>query len=270
MKKFFALATAIAAVAWFNSANAADLPTKAPMPMVAPVYNWSGFYMGFNAGAAFGRAHAQTGTVFSPTGYFAATSVTAIGPVGDQTMHDTGFTGGIQAGYNWQMNSMVLGLEADFDYMGFRGSTTNGAVYPCCAPTAFTINQSVKTDWLFTFRPRLGWAVNNWLIYVTGGLAVAQVKGDFLFTDTFATANESASINKTRAGWALGGGVEWGVAGPWSFKAEYLHVDFGSESTTSTNLTAFTPPIAFPTNTFTHSVRFSDDIVRVGVNYRFH
>ena len=271
MKKLVALAV-VFAFGFIASAHAADMPMKAPYvkaPIAAP-YSWTGFYFGFNAGAALDPAEVQTSTIFSPTGYFATTSVPAIAATGDQSFHTPGFTGGLQLGYNWQAGNLVYGIETDFNYMGLKGSTTNSALYPCCAPTGFTINQSVKTDWLYTLRPRLGWAANNWLFYVTGGLAVTQIKADFLFTDTFATANETASIRKTQAGWTLGGGVEFGLAGPWSFKAEYLHVDFGTVSTTSSNLTAFAPPIAFPTNTFTHSVRLTDDIVRVGVNYRWH
>jgi outer membrane immunogenic protein len=251
LKYVVAFVTAVAAGGFVASAFAADMPVKAP-PMMAPAYNWSGFYVGVNAGAAVDPAHVQTTTVYSATGYFASTSVPAIASAGDQTFHTPGFTGGIQAGYNWQINQTVLGLETDFNYMGLKGSTTNSALYPCCAPTSFTINQSVKTDWLFTLRPRLGWAANNWLFYVTGGLAATQIKADYLFTDTFATANESASINKTKAGWALGGGVEYGLAGPWSLKAEYLHVDFGSVSTTSTNLTTNVGATAWPTNVYTH------------------
>jgi outer membrane immunogenic protein len=121
---------------------------------------------------------------------------------------------------------------------------------------------------MFTLRPRLGFAANNWLLYVTGGLAVADLKANFLFTDTFATANESAAISQTKAGWTLGVGAEYAIAGPWSAKLEYLHVDLGSVSVTSANLTAFTPPIPFPTNVFNHSVHLTTDIVRAGINFR--
>lgn len=270
MKRFVAVVAAVAALG-LGSATAADLPMKAPAPVLAPVYNWSGFYVGFNVGAALDPAHVQTSTIFTPTGFFAVSSPPVVAAAGDQTFRTPGFTGGIQFGYNWQMANTVFGIETDFNYMGLKGSTTNSAIYPCCAPESFTINQSVKTDWLFTLRPRLGWAMNNWLLYITGGLAVTQIKADYLFTDTF-PAVESASINKIRAGWTVGGGVEFGAAGPWSVKAEYLHVDFGSTSTTSTNLllTSFTPPFPHPSNVFTHSVHLSDDIVRVGLNYRLH
>lgn len=248
------------------AASAADMAVKAPY---APYYNWTGFYAGLNAGVGFGNAKTTTDTVFSPVGYFAASSVPAISAAGGQSAHKAGFTGGLQLGYNWQINSAVLGLEADFGYMGMRASSSASALYPCCAPTGFTVASTAKTDWLMTFRPRIGYAANNWLLYITGGLAVGQVKGDFTFSDTFATAAESASITKTKAGWALGAGIEYGLGGSWSVKAEYLHVDLGTVSATSTNLTAFTPAIAFPANVFTHTVRVTDDLVRVGFNYKF-
>jgi outer membrane immunogenic protein len=146
---------AAVAVAFAPGALAADMPAKAPAYFQPAGYNWSGFYVGLNAGAAFGRAHDQTTTVFDPVaGYFGATSVSAIASTGDLHTNKVGFTGGIQAGYNWQINSTVFGLETDFNYMGVKASTTSVGVYPCCAPTSFTINQSAKTDWLFTLRPR--------------------------------------------------------------------------------------------------------------------
>lgn len=263
MNRFAIVLIVATGLGFGQAASAADMPVKA---YPAAVYNWSGFYVGLNAGGAFGHAHDETATVFSTTGYFTPASVPAIASAGDQTMNKAGFTGGIQAGYNWQMNRTVIGLEADFGYMGLRTSTSNSALYPCCAPAGFTVNQSAKTDWLMTLRPRLGWTTNNWLFYVTGGLAVTQIKGDFSFADTFAAASESASISKTKAGWALGGGIEYGIGGPWSVKAEYLHVAFGSVSTTSTNL--LSGGAAFPTNVYTHSIKLSEDIVRLGLNYK--
>lgn len=270
MRLSFASAAAVATslvLASTIAASAADMPTKAPVYAPVAVYNWSGFYAGVNAGAAFGRASTQTSTTVGT--YFAATSIPAIAAAGDQSANNTGFTGGVQIGYNWQINSAVIGLEADFGYMGLRASSSAGAVYPCCAPTAFTVSSSTKTDWLMTLRPRVGIANNNWLLYVTGGLAVAQVKADFTFADTFALAAESASISKTKAGWALGGGVEYAMAGPWSLKAEYLHVDLGSVSTTSNNMTLTAAAIPSPGSTWSHSVKVTDDIVRVGLNYKF-
>jgi outer membrane immunogenic protein len=269
MKKFLLALVGIVGVA--GPMAAADLParTYTKAPVVDPAYNWTGFYLGVNAGGTWGRSDPTTSTVFSPTGYFATTSPGAIAIAGAQRLNSSGFTGGLTAGYNWQSGNIVFGLESDFNYFGLKGSSSGTGIYPCCAPTIFTVNTSASTDWLITLRPRLGIASNNWLFYVTGGLAVANVKSNFIFTDTFATATESGSISSTKAGWTVGGGVEYALMNGWSIKGEYLHVDLGSDSVTSTNLRVFTPSIAFPANIFTHSNNLHADIVRAGLNYKF-
>lgn len=261
------LIAGMAAISVCRMASAADMPLKAPAPVHAAGYNWSGFYAGLNAGAAFGHAKSDTSTVFDPAGYFALIDVFPVNDAGQQTADKTGFTGGIQAGFNWQINNLLLGVETDFGALSVKTSATSSAIYPAAPASGFTIIQNSKTDWLWTLRPRIGMAANNWLLYVTGGLAVARIKGEFNFSDTFATAAESASVSKTKAGWVLGGGLEYGIADHWSVRGEYLHVGFDSISTTSTNLVAFggTP---FPVNPFTHSIKISDDIVRIGLNYR--
>jgi outer membrane immunogenic protein len=264
-------AAALGAVVGINAAAAADLParTYTKAPVMAASYDWTGFYLGVNAGGAWSQSDAATTTVFSPTGYFATTSPGAIAIAGAQRINASGFTGGLTAGYNWQASNIVFGLESDFNYLDLKGSSTGSGIYPCCAPTGFTVNSSVSTDWLITLRPRVGVAANNWLFYVTGGLAVGSVKSNFNFTDTFATAAESASMSQTRTGWTVGAGSEYALMNGWSVKAEYLYVDLGRQSTTSTNLTAFTPAIAYPSNVYTHSVDLRTNIVRVGLNYKF-
>jgi outer membrane immunogenic protein len=179
-------------------------------------------------------------------------------------------TGGFTAGYNWQVDRAVLGLEGDINYFGFKGSASGSALYPCCAPTGFTVSSQVSADWLATIRGRIGFlAAPTWLLYATGGAAIAEVKGNFNFTDTFAAATESSAIRDTRVGWTAGVGTEYAFGGGWSLKAEYLYVDLGRASATSTNLAAFVPAISFPSNTYTHSFDIKSNIVRVGVNYKF-
>jgi outer membrane immunogenic protein len=264
-------AAALGAVVGINAAAAADLParTYTKAPAMAASYDWTGFYLGVNAGGAWSQSDAATTTVFSPIGYFATTSPGAIAIAGAQSINASGFTGGLTAGYNWQASNIVFGLESDFNYLGLKGSSTGSGIYPCCAPTGFTVNSSVSTDWLITLRPRVGVAANNWLFYVTGGLAIGNVKSNFNFTDTFATAAESASMSQTRTGWTVGAGTEYALMNGWSVKAEYLYVDLGRQSTTSTNLVASVPPFVFPSNVYTHSIDLRTNIVRVGLNYKF-
>jgi outer membrane immunogenic protein len=236
---------------------------------MAPAYNWTGFYVGGNVGGQWGSADPTTSTVYDPSffGYFASSSIPAIAAVGSQHVNSSSVTGGFTAGYNWQVSSAVFGLEGDINYFGFKGSATGSALYPCCAPFGFTVSSSVSADWLATIRGRIGFlATPNWLLYATGGAAIAEVRGNFNFTDTFG-ATESGSIRDTRVGWTAGLGGEYAVGNGWSFKAEYLYVDLGRSTVTSSNLVWAGG--AFPTNPFTHSVDLKSNIVRVGVNYKF-
>jgi outer membrane immunogenic protein len=233
--------------------------------------DFKGFYFGGNAGSAHHDINAKTTTVFSPTGYFASSSVPAIATAGNQNV--TGFmpTGGGQFGYNFQKGKFVVGFETDFGAMSSVSKSTT-ATYPCCAPTAFTVKQSVNTNWLFTARPRAGFTLGPVLVYGTGGIAITNAGYEVLFTDSFATAHENALIKPSaKNGWIAGGGAEFRLSHDWSLKTEYLHANFGTAATvTSNNLTAFTPAIAFPTNVFTHQVGdLSTNIVRSGLNFRF-
>ncbi|MET4262470.1 outer membrane immunogenic protein [Bradyrhizobium sp. S3.12.5] len=263
MKKFLLAVASV--VLGTVSAMAADLaPQYTKAPAMAPSYNWTGFYVGANVGGQWGSADPTTSTVFSPTGYFAASSVPAIAAVGAQKVNSSSVTGGLTAGYNWQVNQAVFGLEGDINYFGFKGGATGSAVYPCCAPFSFAVSSQVSADWLATIRGRIGFvATPNWLIYATGGAAIAEVRSNFKFTDTF-TVTESAAIRDTRVGWTAGVGSEHAIGGGWSLKAEYLYVDLGRSTATSTNLTA-----GALQNVFTHSVDLKSNIVRVGVNYKF-
>jgi outer membrane immunogenic protein len=236
----------------------------------ANAQDFNGFYVGANAGGAFGHADTQLSTVFSPTGYFAATSVPAIATVGHQKIEPNGFSVGGGAGFGHQWDNFYFGLEADFQTMNLSGSATGSAVYPCCAPTAFTITQTVKTNWLFTIRPRVGWVFGNKvLLYQTVGAAFTSVKYTGLFTDTFATAHESASFDEGTSGYAVGGGMEVKLSHHISVKGEYLYMGFGTADLPSADLTAFTPPIPFPTNVFQHSVDLKAQVARGGINFRF-
>jgi outer membrane immunogenic protein len=238
----------------------------------ANAQDFKGFYVGGYAGGVKGGSNAFTSTVFSPTGYFAQSSVPAIAAAGNQPLSPRGFNGGGQVGYNLQSGHWVFGVEADFGSMHIKDDFSSRALYPCCAPTSFTVTQTVKSSWLFTARPRLGIASGPFMVYGTGGVAVTNFDYSEDFIDTFANAHESASVSSNLTGWTGGGGVEFkiGGGGHWSVKAEYLFADFGTGvKTTSTNLTAFTPPIAFPTNVFTHQADLTAHLFRSGLNFRF-
>lgn len=232
--------------------------------------DWTGAYVGGYAGITVGRTGVNTSTIFDANGYFESTSVPAINSVGGQTIKSNGFNGGGQAGYNKQFGRFVIGAEADFGAHRINKVVTSGDEYPCCT-SSFEIAQSVKTNWLFTARPRVGVTAGPALLYATGGLAMTDVEYNAVFSDNDSDALETAEFKKTRTGYAAGGGVEVKMSERWSAKVEYLFADFGRISGTSNNLTTdFGEGVeAFPENTFTHSAHVKSHNFRFGMNYRF-
>jgi outer membrane immunogenic protein len=257
MKRAFLAAAAVALIASLGT------PTQAQT-------NWTGPYVGASAGGALGSSSTSQSTVFSPTGYFAPSSVPAINSAGAKNLSPDGFIGGLHGGYDWQFpNNIVVGLRGEAAYMPTSDSSSSTVVYPCCAPTSFTVTNKVSTDWFLSVRPRVGYAIGNFLPYLTGGVSVTDLRTKFSFTDTFATAAESASKTSIRPGWSVGAGLEYAVANNWSLSAEYLYSDFGRVSTSGNTLTAFTPPSAFPTNPYSHSADLQIHAIRIGFSYHF-
>jgi outer membrane immunogenic protein len=255
--KFVALTVSILALS-AASASAADMAVKARPMAVSPTYDWTGFYIGVNAGGAWGDDPVRYNPTFfpDPTGFG-----TFLNGIGSPNFHPTGFTGGGQAGYNWQVSNWVFGIEADIEYARLSSAQTSPTVtLPGIQPLFF--QSSVSSNWMATVRPRLGYAFDRALLYVTGGLAVADVNAAQTLMFIGPTFINSGNTSSTRTGWTVGGGVEFGLAPRWSFKAEYLHTDLGTVSLVRSR----TDVPVLTTNT---SAAFHTDIVRAGINYNF-
>lgn len=255
VKKLVTVAAAIASFGFVNSANAADMPVKAPVAVAST--NWTGFYIGANAGWSWLK-NDDVGIGGSAL-ILAAQPVTVPFSVG---IKPTGFLGGIQAGYNYQFAPQWLaGIEADIDAANIRASADVGL--PAGGPLVVT-SASEKIKWFGTVRGRLGWLPSqNLLLFGTGGLAY----GDVAYT---ANINEiggrqfNASSDRTKAGWTLGAGAEWAFMRNWSVKAEYLYFDLGSTTITGPQ----TNPV-LATQFATYAFKTRGSIARVGVNFRF-
>jgi outer membrane immunogenic protein len=298
MKKFLLGGTMLAALAVGAPALAADLPVKAPVyKAVAPeIFSWTGFYVGGNIGYSWGRGDTDftettSGTsssqVFRTAGPtpVGPPTVTTIGPItagGSARADLNGVIGGGQIGYNWQNGTTVFGFEADIQGTGEKGDSIICLTAGCPVGDIFG-SESYKIKWLSTFRGRAGIAIApKWLLYATGGLAVGEVERD-LAGGLIGGPTTSLSSNTTRAGYAVGGGVETALDNHWSAKLEALYVDLGSFDTafggvTNTTVTNAlnTPQTGFNTVTTTTTTttgnfhtHVKDVILRVGLNYRF-
>jgi outer membrane immunogenic protein len=225
----FATAALVALSASAFAADAVNVePVPAPLP-VASTYNWSGAYVGAQAGYGWGDSKFHDSVDSNP-------------------FDIRGFIGGATVGYNYQFQpNWVVGAEADFSYSAIKGSFGPGNIGQPdgsgwgCSPGAC----ATDIHWYGTARARVGYAVNNLLVYGTGGLAFGQVESQIENTSGW-------YVKHTNVGWAAGAGVEYALDTHWTTKLEYMHVDLGWTD----------EPEAIKAN-----AKF--DAVRIGLNYKF-
>ena len=266
MKRIILSAALACGATFATGAMAADLPARveAPAPYIAaiPVFTWTGFYIGVNAGAAFDPSNSN------------ATFVQNFGPPIEDlnptvANNNTNFTGGVEAGYNMQVNSFVFGVEGDVDYLG-GNNNLDGTYQFAGNPALLYTLAGGKNNVFGTIRGRLGFAVDRALFYVTGGAAFGgnQAPTSITFTGgalpvpcPFCTFNSASKNNDIGA--VLGGGIEYAFTNNWSAKVEYLHTFYGNKSVVYTNA-------AIPGQTYTlNNYSLDTNLVRVGLNYRF-
>jgi len=250
MKKLLLGSVAIAALA-VSPALAADLPARPVYKGAAPVavaaaYNWTGLYLGANCGGAWGlTTSSNTGPGFDGFDNGVATSY---------DNRPGGWTCGGQIGYNIQSGSIVFGVEGEFGKLWLDRRLEG-------IGTAGEDLVAVRYDWYATATGRLGIAWDRALLYVKGGAAWARIRNTASDLISFPPAvidlGDFSEETHTRFGWALGGGLEYGLTPNWSLKGEYLYMDFGTY-TTGLNLDG---------DTFQH--RNQLHTAKIGINYRF-
>jgi outer membrane immunogenic protein len=277
------LATVIAAIALIGTpAFAADMAVKMPVkaPPPAPVYSWTGWYVGLNAGGGWQTTTIDNSVISNSTLSGGEALIPALNAAIPQqlNLHPSGFIGGGQIGYNYQFApNWVAGLEGDFQGANIKGtaSAANTAVDPTGSLITVAGTGSQKIDWFGTLRGRLGWLpVDPLLVYATGGLAYGHVQTDVSFLGIRSPIGQAAPLNgssttsqsDTRAGWTLGGGSEWMFAPSWTVKAEYLYYDLGTETLNQTLALSGISTIRANIQSVSH---YRGNIARAGLNYRF-
>jgi outer membrane immunogenic protein len=235
------VACALAAPAMAADLRARPVYTPPPAPVAAPIFSWSGFYLGGNLGAKWGRF-----------------DETLSGPVNTITFSrgdsNTEFVGGGQIGYLWQTGQFVLGIEADIDATRLGDSVT---VTRTVTPFVAGDTLSLRNDLQSSLRGRIGWAFDRTLIYATGGGAWANLKTTGTFVPVGPTPGFTASTDKTVFGWTVGGGLDYMLMAGWSLGAEYRFTRFERDKEFSLGalpIAGGTTPISATTNLDTHEV----------------
>jgi outer membrane immunogenic protein len=241
------LATGALVLGIVQSASAADLPVRGPaMVTSAPIWSWTGFYIGINGG--FGGN--KTEYPFSLGGLASGTgSVTSSG----------GLAGG-QIGYNWEWTpGWVFGIETDIQWSNIESEVAATAV---TLVGAASLNAGTELDWFGTVRGRLGyspWA--RTLLYGTGGWAYGKTTTR-LNVSIPGIFSDNSSHDVDRSGWTAGAGFEYAFLPNVTFKTEYLYVDLGTENVFTGNVFGGAVPFTIDDKTTFH-------LVRAGVNWKF-
>lgn len=258
----------------------AVLPVFVAGPALAapalPAYSWTGAYLGVNAGGAWGGFGSNLAVDCSVPGFppsyicdpsFAGDAA-LLNAAGRGTINASGFTGGIQGGYNWQTGNIVAGIESDFGAFQLRGTRRVDGVLNSFIGVPFTITSSASADWLFTFRGRLGFTVQpNLLGYLTGGLAVTRIGTTTAYSDNNTSLSPFSGAfgsTVTKGGFVVGGGAEYALPNNWTVKVEYLYLGFANISAIGaiSNNGGYRQALSTTTDLTAH-------IARVGINRRF-
>lgn len=184
-----------------TSAFAADaIAYNEPAPVAVDTFSWTGGYIGVNAGYAGGKFKTTFDVYDDYDDSFSLSS------------NASGFIGGVQAGYNWQMDKMILGLETDFQASGLKSDSDIDN----------QINLGTKINWFGTTRARIGYTpIDRFMVYATGGVAYGKVK-------TFvSTPDYYSSQSDTKVGYTVGAGAEYAITNNVTMKTEYLYTDLG-------------------------------------------
>jgi len=227
------LVSLLAAAIGFGTLQAASAAPPSP-------YNWTGFYFGGHVGLGWDDASSDI------TGSALIRPLITVGSIPSSLATDPkGPLGGLQFGYNYQLNKMVYGVEVDFSLANIDGGASTTLPGPILPFATYTTTVDQRLNWFSTLRARVGFLqTDHVLFYGTGGLAVGQSNytANIHRTAILLNFNVPASATETKTGWTVGAGAEYALDNKWSVKAEYLYYDLGSVTLNGTQV----PTIILP------------------------
>lgn len=226
--------------------------------------DWSGFYVGGLLGAAKGKSETHT-HAGADVIYFLPDETVQLSEAGSNELEQWQPAGGLLGGYGKQFGNLYVGVEVSVSSLFLDDQHSVTETYVSTPGTNLTLKQSVSADWIATLRPRLGWAQDNWLVYVTGGLAVTQLRLDTKFTDDAWSAYSRSTTKETVTGVSLGLGGEYALGPNWAIKGEYLYTKFDEVESSS-----YLSTTNAGGGRLHHSADLDTQGLFIGATYRFH
>lgn len=233
--------------------------------------NWTGLYVGLDAGYTWGKSSTSTSLVPAPNSggnfNFAPSVISDAASIHAGDLRASSPVGGAHVGFNMQSGAIVFGAELDVQALDIGAARISSRPLTCCAPDVMEVGSTINLDWLATARARFGFTSGQFLYFLSGGVAVSEMHASFTFAELSTPIRGSTRAAETRWGWTVGGGLEYALDRNWTLKSDYLFIDLGSVSAPPGRLvgTVFATPrsaVVGNADVFLH-------VARAGINYKF-
>ncbi|WP_374373101.1 outer membrane protein [Dongia sp.] len=233
----------------------------------APAVDWSGFSVSALAGGGILTPETDAEGL-DPSAYFSAASdLKQLKDAGSGSPTEWDWSASLQVGYSRQFGNIVLGVGATGDLLLWDEKRSSTQDWISLAGTEFTLKQRVEADWMVALRPRLGWAQDNWLVYVMAGPTLSRLKIETDYSDNVGTGAEGhSSDSETKLGYVIGIGGDYAIDKNWSVSAQYSYTDLG---TVDTRTHVFNASQAANPGDIDSSVDLSSHMAMIGFTYRF-
>ena len=278
VKQMFALIFILLSTPIFSLSAEYSDQSRPVSQAVAPTKLWNRPYVGGFIGGVLGQYQAQTSAgTLSDTSYFSSSGdINSIQENSHQSLYPHAFIIGIKGGEDWAWQNLILGAVLDF--ASFPQHATRQISGSVSDPNgSYALNETLKTDWLFTLRGRAGLPFHRWwdnLAYVTAGMAMTRLTVANAYSDnSLLLGTESSSLAANQIGWTVGGGLESALNQNLSLTAEYLYIAIPSLTTTgalSNTVAGFGIPINSLSSPLATKGSLSSSLIRVGAHYRFN
>ncbi|OSQ42780.1 outer membrane protein [Thalassospira alkalitolerans] len=238
-----------------------SLATAVPAFADETTQNWQGFYGGIALGGAYSAASPDTEALTSS--YFDAEDKNQLAPVLHETIEGFDVTGSALFGYDYQDQNVIYGIEGDLTFMPFSETESHGPeTFTSNATVNFTSQTTVETDVTFSIRPKIGYAMDDWQVYVSAGPSISRFKTTHKYNDTSKAQNHVFTDTRTAFGVSSSVGAGYRIGNGWSLRGDYVLTYFpqivnGDANAETSGVIDPNADFSYDSDFLSHNVRFA-------------